>query len=244
MKRGIRKKKGKGKEKGIGILEYYGALADHTAPRKCREEDCMMEEQQLGFLLHFGLENSYNKFSCEYEEVDAMFHNADERIQEVFQKFVENVRYQNTVHGFTHFCTKRRIKGAWPRARGSAFLRVGRGRVSVRSGPRLATAETRAGRLDAPSAAALSVQDGVPAGESVQHTGGTVPRHGIIGEFTTSYRELSRGQSQFNVYEVTLLSFLVQMEVSFLDYIKGGRLKSGKVPPVAGNVEGKLHWPC
>ncbi|KAJ0012504.1 hypothetical protein NQD34_016838 [Periophthalmus magnuspinnatus] len=64
--------------------------------------------------------------------------------------------------------------------------------------------------------------------------------HDFIGEFSTSYRELSRGQSQFNVYEVvnqkkkgkkkkylnsgtvTLLSFLVDMEVTFLDYIKGG----------------------
>ncbi|XP_062990208.1 copine-8 isoform X3 [Elgaria multicarinata webbii] len=64
--------------------------------------------------------------------------------------------------------------------------------------------------------------------------------HDFIGEFTTSYRELSRGQSQFNVYEVinpkkkakkkkyvnsgtvTLLSFLMETEVSFLDYIKGG----------------------
>uniref|UniRef100_A0A8C9UAF5 Copine 5 n=1 Tax=Scleropages formosus TaxID=113540 RepID=A0A8C9UAF5_SCLFO len=31
--------------------------------------------------------------------------------------------------------------------------------------------------------------------------------HDFIGEFTTSYRELARGQSQFTVYEVTLLSF-------------------------------------
>ncbi|XP_068417418.1 copine-8 isoform X3 [Eschrichtius robustus] len=64
--------------------------------------------------------------------------------------------------------------------------------------------------------------------------------HDFIGEFTTSYRELSRGQSQFNIYEVinpkkkgkkkkytnsgtvTLISFLVKTEVSFLDYIKGG----------------------
>ncbi|XP_044041476.1 copine-8 isoform X2 [Siniperca chuatsi] len=64
--------------------------------------------------------------------------------------------------------------------------------------------------------------------------------HDFIGEFSTSYRELSRGQSQFNVYEVvnpkkkgkkkkylnsgtvTLLSFLVDIEVTFLDYIKGG----------------------
>ncbi|KAJ8374173.1 hypothetical protein SKAU_G00047530 [Synaphobranchus kaupii] len=64
--------------------------------------------------------------------------------------------------------------------------------------------------------------------------------HDFIGEFTTSYRELSRGQSQFNVYEVinpkkkakkkkyinsgtvTLLSFLVETEVTFLDYLKGG----------------------
>lgn len=27
--------------------------------------------------------------------------------------------------------------------------------------------------------------------------------HDFIGEFSTSYRELSRGQSQFNVYEVS-----------------------------------------
>uniref|UniRef100_A0A3Q2C754 Copine 8 n=1 Tax=Cyprinodon variegatus TaxID=28743 RepID=A0A3Q2C754_CYPVA len=64
--------------------------------------------------------------------------------------------------------------------------------------------------------------------------------HDFIGEFSTSYRELSMGQSQFNVYEVvnpkkkgkkknyknsgtvTLLSFLVDIEVTFLDYIKGG----------------------
>uniref|UniRef100_A0A674J9M3 Copine 8 n=1 Tax=Terrapene triunguis TaxID=2587831 RepID=A0A674J9M3_9SAUR len=31
--------------------------------------------------------------------------------------------------------------------------------------------------------------------------------HDFIGEFTTSYRELSRGQSQFNVYEVNILNF-------------------------------------
>uniref|UniRef100_A0A9J8DKG5 Copine Vb n=1 Tax=Cyprinus carpio carpio TaxID=630221 RepID=A0A9J8DKG5_CYPCA len=65
--------------------------------------------------------------------------------------------------------------------------------------------------------------------------------HDFIGEFTTSYRELARGQSQFNVYEVrcrphriyivsfdlflmqvTLLSFSVESESTFLDYIKGG----------------------
>ncbi|KAM4711731.1 copine-8 isoform 2-T2 [Anableps anableps] len=64
--------------------------------------------------------------------------------------------------------------------------------------------------------------------------------HDYIGEFSTSYRELSIGQSHFNVYEVvnpkkkgkkknyknsgtvTLLSFLVDVEVTFLDYIKGG----------------------
>ncbi|KAJ8393380.1 hypothetical protein AAFF_G00061020 [Aldrovandia affinis] len=69
---------------------------------------------------------------------------------------------------------------------------------------------------------------------------GKTVSHDFIGEFTTSYRELSRGQSQFNVYEVinpkkkakkrkylnsgtvTLLSFLVDTEVTFLDYIKGG----------------------
>ncbi|KAM6973457.1 copine-8-like [Aplochiton taeniatus] len=65
--------------------------------------------------------------------------------------------------------------------------------------------------------------------------------HDFIGEFSTSYREMSRGQSQFHVYEVlnpkkkekkkkkylnsgtvTLLSCLVDTELSFLDYIKGG----------------------
>ncbi|XP_078091518.1 copine-8 isoform X1 [Mustelus asterias] len=64
--------------------------------------------------------------------------------------------------------------------------------------------------------------------------------HDFIGEFTTNYRELSRGQSHFNVYEVlnpkkkakkkkyinsgtvTLLSFAVQTECTFLDYIRGG----------------------
>ncbi|XP_064812349.1 copine-5-like isoform X1 [Oncorhynchus masou masou] len=64
--------------------------------------------------------------------------------------------------------------------------------------------------------------------------------HDFIGEFTTSYRDLSRGQSQFNVYEVvnakkkikkkryinsgtvTMLSFTVESEHTFLDYIKGG----------------------
>uniref|UniRef100_A0A671MQB9 Copine Vb n=1 Tax=Sinocyclocheilus anshuiensis TaxID=1608454 RepID=A0A671MQB9_9TELE len=66
--------------------------------------------------------------------------------------------------------------------------------------------------------------------------------HDFIGEFTTSYRELARGQSQFNIYEVvnpkkkmkkkkyvnsgtvTLLSFSVESESTFLDYIKGGFL--------------------
>ncbi|XP_034019025.1 copine-8 [Thalassophryne amazonica] len=64
--------------------------------------------------------------------------------------------------------------------------------------------------------------------------------HDFIGEFSTTYRELARGRNQFNVYEVinpkkkvkkknyvnsgtvTLLSFLVDTEVTFLDYIKGG----------------------
>ncbi|XP_007228266.1 copine-8 [Astyanax mexicanus] len=64
--------------------------------------------------------------------------------------------------------------------------------------------------------------------------------HDYIGEFKTSYRELSKGQSQFNVWEVlnmkkkkkkkkylnsgtvTLLSCLIDVEVTFLDYIKGG----------------------
>uniref|UniRef100_A0A3B3TSX1 Copine VIII n=1 Tax=Poecilia latipinna TaxID=48699 RepID=A0A3B3TSX1_9TELE len=56
--------------------------------------------------------------------------------------------------------------------------------------------------------------------------------HDFIGEFSTSYREMCRSQSQFHVYEVlffthththvTLLSCLVDTELSFLDYIRGG----------------------
>ncbi|XP_010896167.1 copine-8 [Esox lucius] len=65
--------------------------------------------------------------------------------------------------------------------------------------------------------------------------------HDFIGQFSTSYREMSRCQSQFHSYEVvnpkkkvkkkkkylnsgtvTLLSCLVDMELTFLDYIKGG----------------------
>ncbi|KAM3872626.1 copine-9 isoform 2-T2 [Diretmus argenteus] len=64
--------------------------------------------------------------------------------------------------------------------------------------------------------------------------------HDFIGEFTTSYRELSRGQNQFSVYEVlnpkkkgkkkkyinsgtvTLLSFKVESEYTFVDFIRGG----------------------
>ncbi|PWA24504.1 hypothetical protein CCH79_00011826 [Gambusia affinis] len=68
-----------------------------------------------------------------------------------------------------------------------------------------------------------------------------VNRHDFIGEFSTSYREMCRSQSQFHVYEVlnpkkkgkkkkkyqnsgtvTLLSCLVDTELSFLDYIRGG----------------------
>ncbi|XP_004558721.2 copine Va isoform X1 [Maylandia zebra] len=64
--------------------------------------------------------------------------------------------------------------------------------------------------------------------------------HDFIGEFTTSFKELCRGQNQLNVYEVvnakkkikkkryinsgtvSLLSFSVESEHTFLDYIRGG----------------------
>ncbi|KAM9772439.1 copine-8 isoform X2 [Syngnathus typhle] len=77
--------------------------------------------------------------------------------------------------------------------------------------------------------------------------------HDFIGDFSTSYRELSRGQSQFNVYEVvnqkkkekkkkylnsgtvTLLSFLVDIEVTFLDYIKGGSNVEDSQTPASPN---------
>ncbi|XP_032377055.1 copine Va isoform X2 [Etheostoma spectabile] len=69
---------------------------------------------------------------------------------------------------------------------------------------------------------------------------GTRRSHDFIGEFTTIYKELCRGQNQLNVYEVvnakkkikkkryihsgtvSLLSFSVESEHTFLDYIKGG----------------------
>uniref|UniRef100_A0A8C4ZAD5 Copine Va n=1 Tax=Gadus morhua TaxID=8049 RepID=A0A8C4ZAD5_GADMO len=69
---------------------------------------------------------------------------------------------------------------------------------------------------------------------------GDYDRHDFIGEFTTSYKELCRGQNQHNVYEVvnvkkkikkkryinsgtvSMLSFSVESEHTFLDYIKGG----------------------
>ncbi|XP_058279446.1 copine-5-like isoform X8 [Hirundo rustica] len=78
--------------------------------------------------------------------------------------------------------------------------------------------------------------------------------HDFIGEFTTSYRELARGQSHFNVYEVvnprkkmkkkkylnsgtvTLLSFAVEAEHTFLDYIRGGPL----YPPGPNSTS---QWP-
>uniref|UniRef100_A0A665WZ39 Copine 8 n=1 Tax=Echeneis naucrates TaxID=173247 RepID=A0A665WZ39_ECHNA len=50
--------------------------------------------------------------------------------------------------------------------------------------------------------------------------------HDFIGEFSTSYRELSRGQSQFNVYEVTLLSFLVDIEPTSLHYMNPYQLNA------------------
>uniref|UniRef100_A0A8C7NBZ3 Copine VIII n=2 Tax=Oncorhynchus TaxID=8016 RepID=A0A8C7NBZ3_ONCKI len=63
--------------------------------------------------------------------------------------------------------------------------------------------------------------------------------HDFIGEFSTRYREMSRGQSQFHTYEypfnlrtccqVTLLSCLVDMELTFLDYIKGGYVTNSTV---------------
>uniref|UniRef100_A0AAR2JAH8 C2 domain-containing protein n=1 Tax=Pygocentrus nattereri TaxID=42514 RepID=A0AAR2JAH8_PYGNA len=42
--------------------------------------------------------------------------------------------------------------------------------------------------------------------------------HDFIGEFTTSYRELSRGQSQFNVYEVSggIIYHLITGQLSFV----------------------------
>uniref|UniRef100_A0A4W4E199 Copine family member 9 n=1 Tax=Electrophorus electricus TaxID=8005 RepID=A0A4W4E199_ELEEL len=77
--------------------------------------------------------------------------------------------------------------------------------------------------------------------------------HDFIGEFTTSYRELSRGQSQFNVYEVlnpkkkgkkkkyvnsgtvTLLSFKVESEYTFVDFIRGGIRCVPDPSVIAGN---------
>uniref|UniRef100_A0A8C5CXX4 Copine Va n=1 Tax=Gadus morhua TaxID=8049 RepID=A0A8C5CXX4_GADMO len=57
---------------------------------------------------------------------------------------------------------------------------------------------------------------------------GDYDRHDFIGEFTTSYKELCRGQNQHNVYEVSMLSFSVESEHTFLDYIKGGPIIGGR----------------
>uniref|UniRef100_A0AAZ3RNM0 C2 domain-containing protein n=1 Tax=Oncorhynchus tshawytscha TaxID=74940 RepID=A0AAZ3RNM0_ONCTS len=42
--------------------------------------------------------------------------------------------------------------------------------------------------------------------------------HDFIGEFTTSYRELARGQSQFNVYEVSCFSLCFLSQVTLLSF--------------------------
>uniref|UniRef100_A0A8D3BT49 Copine-8-like n=1 Tax=Scophthalmus maximus TaxID=52904 RepID=A0A8D3BT49_SCOMX len=39
--------------------------------------------------------------------------------------------------------------------------------------------------------------------------------HDFIGEFSTSYRELSRGQSQFNVYEVSVVQRTAETQINF-----------------------------
>jgi len=50
-----------------------------------------------------------------------------------------------------------------------------------------------------------------------------LPSHDFIGDFTTSYRELARGQSQFNVYEVSHSDVLtVQLHVCWLLKSLGG----------------------
>uniref|UniRef100_A0A8D3DA61 Copine family member 9 n=1 Tax=Scophthalmus maximus TaxID=52904 RepID=A0A8D3DA61_SCOMX len=46
--------------------------------------------------------------------------------------------------------------------------------------------------------------------------------HDFIGEFTTSYRELSRGQSQFNVYEQ-----IIEKESHILDFLQNSLLSLG-----------------
>uniref|UniRef100_A0A3B4U179 Copine family member 9 n=1 Tax=Seriola dumerili TaxID=41447 RepID=A0A3B4U179_SERDU len=72
--------------------------------------------------------------------------------------------------------------------------------------------------------------------------------HDFIGEFTTSYRELSRGQSQFNVYEVkssvvTLLSFKAESEYTFVDFIRGGSTNAILLfPPGNPSQPTSLHY--
>uniref|UniRef100_A0A3P8TY80 Copine Va n=1 Tax=Amphiprion percula TaxID=161767 RepID=A0A3P8TY80_AMPPE len=50
--------------------------------------------------------------------------------------------------------------------------------------------------------------------------------HDFIGEFTTSYKELCRGQSQLNVYEVSLLSFVFASLTLTLLVLKGNPSQS------------------
>lgn len=49
-----------------------------------------------------------------------------------------------------------------------------------------------------------------------------ISSHDFIGEFTTSYRELSRGQSQFNVYEVGSVCMYVYVCSCVFMYKEGG----------------------
>nr|XP_027323153.1 copine-9 isoform X4 [Anas platyrhynchos] len=83
--------------------------------------------------------------------------------------------------------------------------------------------------------------------------------HDFIGEFATSYRELSRAQSQFTVYEVlnprkkckkkkyvnsgtvTLLSFSVESEFTFVDYIRGGLPRSPSKDTAEFHRRHRLH---
>uniref|UniRef100_A0AAX7UN70 C2 domain-containing protein n=1 Tax=Astatotilapia calliptera TaxID=8154 RepID=A0AAX7UN70_ASTCA len=44
--------------------------------------------------------------------------------------------------------------------------------------------------------------------------------HDFIGEFSTSYRELSRGQSQFNVYEVSFSCMCYHLQVTLLSFLE------------------------
>uniref|UniRef100_A0AAQ5ZVQ9 C2 domain-containing protein n=1 Tax=Amphiprion ocellaris TaxID=80972 RepID=A0AAQ5ZVQ9_AMPOC len=65
--------------------------------------------------------------------------------------------------------------------------------------------------------------------------------HDFIGDFTTSYRELARGQSQFNVYEVSNSSYpkFKSMSVGFWDLFTS---MTDILDPISGTIDISINF--